>query len=74
LRVGLAQAQAAVECLVAGRPMDYERRWARATRDYRWLTSALVAATRAAPVRRGLVPAAAALPAVFGAAVERLAA
>ncbi len=73
LRVGLAQAAAAVQCLQAGRPADYEHRWRRVTRDYRWLTTALLAAARTGPTRRAIVPAAARLPRVFGAAVERLA-
>jgi len=43
-----------------------------ATRDYRLLTAGLVSAA-GSPARRGIVPAAAALPALYGAIVERLA-
>lgn len=70
LRVGLAQAAAAVAHL--DDPAGYERAWDRATRDYRVLTSGLVAAATS-PLRRTVVPAAAALPGVYGAIVERLA-
>ncbi|MFP5333979.1 MAG: NAD(P)/FAD-dependent oxidoreductase [Actinomycetes bacterium] len=74
LRIGLASALAAVDALAAGEPRRYERVWRRTTRDYRWLTSGLVAATRSPLVRGALVPAAARLPRLFGGAVETLAA
>lgn len=73
LRIGLACAQAAVTAVAAGRPEDYPRRWRALTREYRWLTSGLVAATRVPVVRRALVPTADRLPRVFGLAVEALA-
>lgn len=73
LRVGLASAEAAVAAVAAGRPQDYEAAWREVTRSYRWLTGALVTATRAAPVRRALVPAAARAPRLFAAAVDTLA-
>ncbi|HZI95933.1 MAG TPA: FAD-dependent monooxygenase [Actinomycetales bacterium] len=73
LRVGLAGAVAAVRAVAAGRPHEYEREWWRLTREYRWLTSSLVGATRSPAVRRALVPAAAGLPGVFGGLVEQLA-
>ncbi|MDQ3476404.1 MAG: NAD(P)/FAD-dependent oxidoreductase [Actinomycetota bacterium] len=73
LRIGLACAQAAVRCVAAGRPLDYPYDWRSLTRDYRWLTSGLVTTTRVPLARRLLVPVAARLPRVFGAAVERLA-
>lgn len=73
LRIGLACAQAAVQSVVDSRPEDYARRWRRLTREYRWLTSSLVTTTRIPLVRRTLVPVAAALPLVFGAAVDALA-
>jgi flavin-dependent dehydrogenase len=70
LRVGFAQARAAVEHLDdAG---AYERAWSRATRDYRVLTTGLVAAATS-PLRRAVVPAAARAPLLYGAVVERLA-
>lgn len=72
IRVGLAQARAAIECIAAGRPGYYEREWARCTRDFRLLTAGLVAAA-GSPARGAIVPAAAALPRLFGGIVERLA-
>jgi menaquinone-9 beta-reductase len=70
LRVGLAQAAAAVAHLDdAG---AYERAWSASTRDYRLLTTALVALATS-PLRRVIVPAAVHLPSAFGAVVERLA-
>ncbi|MDQ4038198.1 MAG: NAD(P)/FAD-dependent oxidoreductase [Actinomycetota bacterium] len=73
LRIGLACAEAAVDSVVAERPQDYPRRWRSLTREYRWLTSGLVATTRLPAARQALVPAAARLPQVFGAAVNALA-
>ncbi|GAA1715996.1 NAD(P)/FAD-dependent oxidoreductase [Isoptericola hypogeus] len=70
LRVGLAQARAAVAHL--DDPAAYERAWASVTRDVRLLTGGLVAAATS-PLRRGVVPAAARLPRAYGAVVERLA-
>ena len=70
LRVGLAQARAAVEHL--DDPAAYERAWARATRDYRVLTTGLVAVA-GSPLRGRVVPAAARAPRLYGRVVERLA-
>lgn len=70
LRVGFAQAAAAVAHL--DDPAGYERAWTRATRDYRALTTGLVAAATS-PLRPGVVPFAAAAPWLFGTVVERLA-
>jgi len=75
LRVGFAQAHAAVATLgsdVARSNAAYERAWSAATRDYRLLTTGLVSAA-GSPLRGGIVPLAAALPALYGAIVERLA-
>jgi flavin-dependent dehydrogenase len=71
--LGLAQARAAVRAIVDGDPSRYERDWRTLTRRYRLITGSLLAATRVRPVRRMLVPTAARLPAVFGAAVNALA-
>ncbi|MFY0409522.1 NAD(P)/FAD-dependent oxidoreductase [Solicola sp. PLA-1-18] len=71
--LGLAQAQAAVDAIVAGRPHDYERSWRRITWRYTLLTHGLLAASHLQPVRRALVPAAAAAPRLFGATVDVLA-
>lgn len=72
IRVGLAQAAAAIESIVADRPERYEREWRRRTRDFRMLTSGLVAAATS-PARAAIVPTAVAFPRLFGAVVERLA-
>jgi flavin-dependent dehydrogenase len=72
LRVGFAQASAAVAVIVAGDPRRYERDWRRITRDFRLLTTGLVGWADS-PARAALVPTAARLPGVFGAVVERLA-
>ncbi|MGN7701286.1 NAD(P)/FAD-dependent oxidoreductase [Cellulosimicrobium sp. 22601] len=70
VRVGLAQADAAVRHLDdAG---AYERAWSRATRDYRVLTTGLLA-WAGSPARGAIVPAASAAPWLYGAVVERLA-
>lgn len=72
LRVGLAQAEVLADCLARDDLRGYERAWARSTRDFRLLTAGLLAAATS-PARGLIVPAAAALPRVFGAVVERLA-
>lgn len=73
IATGLATAQAAVDCIVAGRPQDYEAAWLAATRRYRALTGLLLAASQQPWVRPRLVPAAARLPVVFRRAVDLLA-
>lgn len=72
LRLGFAQAQAAIECIRQNRPQDYERKWHRVSRDFRWLTGALawVATSR---LRALIVPLASSQPKLFGLIVERLA-
>jgi flavin-dependent dehydrogenase len=73
IAVSMAAARAAVACLVAGRPGDYPRAWRTASRRYRWITGALLAASRRPVLRSAIVPAARALPPVFSAAVNQLA-
>lgn len=70
--LALETAGAAVRCLAAGRPDDYERAWARLTRRHRLLTLALLAASRRPAAARRIVPAASRLPPVFAAAVHAL--
>ncbi|OLT52432.1 NAD(P)/FAD-dependent oxidoreductase [Cellulosimicrobium sp. CUA-896] len=70
VRVGLAQAQAAVRHL--DDPVAYERAWSRATRDYRVLTTGLLA-WASSPARGAIVPLAATVPPLYAAVVERLA-
>ncbi|CAD5995855.1 NAD(P)/FAD-dependent oxidoreductase [Agreia sp. COWG] len=75
IRVGLGHARAAIAAIsgVDGHPAAvYEREWRRVSRDFRMLTGGLLAAAQS-PVRPLIVPAARALPAAFGAVVERLA-
>jgi flavin-dependent dehydrogenase len=72
--LGLAQARAAVAAVEAGDADRYEAQWHALTGAHRRLTGALVTATRVPAARRLVVPAAARLPGVFGAAVAGLAA
>lgn len=72
LSVGLAQSEQLVAALAAGALPAYERAWSRSTRDFRMLTAGLLAAATS-PARGLIVPAAAAMPRVFGAVVNRLA-
>lgn len=72
IRIGVAQARAAVEAVLTGDPARYERAWSDVTRDFRRLTGALVRVA-ASPARRFIVPVAHAAPGIFDAAVERLA-
>ncbi|MFI5098928.1 MAG: NAD(P)/FAD-dependent oxidoreductase [Actinomycetes bacterium] len=71
--LGMATAQAAVMCVLEGRPDRYDRRWQAATRRYRALTRTVLFAAQHEPLRRAVVPAAVALPPVFRAAVRSLA-
>jgi flavin-dependent dehydrogenase len=70
LRLGFDQARAAVDAIVTG--SDYERQWSRITRDFRVLTSGL-AFVASTPLHAAIVPLAAALPGLYGRAVEALA-
>lgn len=70
LRVGLAQAHAAVATL--DDPAGYERAWRRVTRDYRLLTAGLVT-WATSPLRPAVVPVARRAPRLYGAVVDRLA-
>jgi flavin-dependent dehydrogenase len=65
LRLGFAQARAAVGCVVANTPRRYEREWKRETRDFRLLTSGLVALATS-PIRHTIVPLAVRFPGLFG--------
>jgi flavin-dependent dehydrogenase len=72
LRLGFAEAAAAVAALLANDPAGYERDWLRITRDFRVTTTALVRFATS-PLRSWIVPLSAALPRRFGAVVESLA-
>lgn len=71
MRVGFAQARAAIAAVRAGNTEQYERAWRTTTRDFRMLTTGLVVAARS-PFRPRIVPTATARPQLFGAIVERL--
>ncbi|MFH8886148.1 NAD(P)/FAD-dependent oxidoreductase [Streptomyces californicus] len=72
IALAVATATAAIDCLAAGRPEDYPRRWARVTRRYRWLTAALLGAAGHPASGRIIVAAAHRAPAVFRGAVHAL--
>jgi len=73
IALGLAQARAAVGAVLLGRPRTYELAWRRLSWRHTLLTQGLLTATRHRPLRTRLVPAAARMPGVFGAAVNQLA-
>jgi flavin-dependent dehydrogenase len=73
IAVSLECAAALVECIVADDPQAYEKRWLRASRRYRSITSSLLWARRQPLLAPRIVPLAAQLPRVFGAAVQQLA-
>lgn len=73
IALGVAQARAAVDAVLADDPAHYERVARRIGRRHELLTRGMLAATRHDAVRRRIVPAAAALPSVFGSAVDQLA-
>lgn len=72
IALGLAQARAAVSCIVGDRTQDYDRVARRLALRHELLTRALVGSTAYGPVRRMLVPAARRAPWVFRAAVDQL--
>ena len=73
IALGLAQARAAVACVAADRPEDFDRRARRLGRRHELLTHALLRATSHQVVRRRLVPTAQRVPWLFSAAVNQLA-
>jgi flavin-dependent dehydrogenase len=73
IAVALACARALVDCVAADDPAAYERRWLAASRRYRTITSSLLWARRQPLLAARIVPLAARLPRVFGAAVQQLA-
>ncbi|TWE11902.1 NAD(P)/FAD-dependent oxidoreductase [Rudaeicoccus suwonensis] len=70
--LGAAQAKEAISAVIAEDPGSYEAGWRRVTRRHSVTTRTLVTATRFGPVRRTIVPAASALPSVFGAVVRSI--
>jgi flavin-dependent dehydrogenase len=61
-----------VECVRADRPQDYEAAWRRVSWECRLLTASLLWARNRSVLAPRIVPAAAALPGVYGAVVNRL--
>ncbi|MGP3922000.1 NAD(P)/FAD-dependent oxidoreductase [Streptomyces sp. 8N616] len=72
IALALASAGAAVRCLAAGRPDDYETEWRSLSRRHRMLTGALLRLSGTPGTARLIVPAASALPPLFRAAVHAL--
>jgi flavin-dependent dehydrogenase len=73
LGIAFGAAELLVGCVAADRTGDYDRQWRRMSRRYRMLTAGLLRASTHAAVRSKIVPAAAALPAVFAGLVNQLA-
>jgi flavin-dependent dehydrogenase len=73
IALGLAQARAAIEAILAGRPQAYELAWRRLGWRHGLLTQGLLTATRHRALRTRVVPAAARMPGVFAMAVNQLA-
>ncbi|MGB7980315.1 MAG: NAD(P)/FAD-dependent oxidoreductase [Candidatus Nanopelagicales bacterium] len=73
LRVGFAEAQAAVEAIVTDQPQRYEAAWTRITRSYRNLTNTLLWVGARPRLRPMIVPTAQALPRTFTRIVDRIA-
>jgi flavin-dependent dehydrogenase len=72
ISMGLTCARELVAALVADRPQDYDAAWRRTTRRYRILTGGLLSVAGRPTLRRGIVPAARALPGAFAAIVNQL--
>lgn len=67
LKLGFAQAVAAVEAIVHDDPGRYERAWRTSFRRYAWTSGGLVRITRPRPLRRALVPVLRTVPGLFDA-------
>lgn len=72
LRVGFAEAEAAVRAVCADDPNSYEAEWQRITRSYRWLAGGLLWASSNRTIRPIIVPSAQRLPSVFRRVVDTL--
>lgn len=73
LGIAFSAAELLVDCIVGDRPADYDLRWRRMSRRYRFLTAAVLHASTIPPVRSRIVPAASRLPMVFSQLVNLLA-
>ena len=73
LRLGFAQAQAAVDAILSNQPQRYEAAWPRITRSYRNLTNSLLWVGAHPKLRPLIVPTAQALPRTFTRIVDQIA-
>lgn len=73
LGIAFGGAELLVDCVLADAPAAYDRRWRAMSRRYRLLTAGLLEASGIPVVRSMIVPAADALPGVFGRIVNLLA-
>ena len=73
ISVGLAQAEALVECLLAGRAADYEQAWRRVSRKSRLLTAGLLWSRHSPLLAPRIVPAARYFPRLFTSIVNHVA-
>jgi flavin-dependent dehydrogenase len=73
LRVGFAEAEAAVRAVCKDNPDAYRAEWKRVTRSYRWLTGGLLFAGSNRIIRPMIVPAAQALPRIYRRLIDTLA-
>lgn len=73
LGIAFGAAELLVDCVVAERPQDYDRRWRRMSSRYRMLTSAVLQASEMPVLRSRIVPVAARFPRVFRGIVNLLA-
>ena len=72
IRIGIAQARAAVAAVLQQNAAGYEKAWTEVTNDFRRLTGTLVRLATS-PARRFIVPVSHAAPGIFESAVERIA-
>ncbi len=72
IRIGIAQARAAVDAIANDDAARYEKAWSEVTRDFRRLTGTIVRIAMS-PARGFIVPVASAAPGIFESAVERIA-
>ena len=73
LRVGFAEADAAVDAILRDDLPGYEGEWRRITRSYRRLTGSLLWVSSRSSLRPLIVPTARAVPSIFGRIVDSLA-
>ncbi|MDG1479612.1 MAG: NAD(P)/FAD-dependent oxidoreductase [Myxococcota bacterium] len=73
IRLGLSSARAALDCIEAGRPEDYDRQWWLHTRRYWWLTLGLLQLRDRPALRRLMVPFLRTVPGAFSRIVGVLA-